>query len=99
MPPRIRTVRITRLAKVRVNRIKLSPADGHAIRIRRINGDGGLVGRVADNVVAVRIDIDLYASVGAVLDDCRRSDPARAGHVRQIDRLTRADWLGCLRFD
>src|SRR6266446_8905481 len=49
------------LPEVRLNAIKLPPADCNPAAIARIHGNRRLVRSVAENVVSIRIDIDLIA--------------------------------------
>ena len=70
--PAILGVPPSRLAKIAGDGVKLSPADGHSIRVRGINGDGGLVGSIADDVVALRIHVHLDAQMAVAFPDHRR---------------------------
>ena len=49
------------LAEVGVDAIELPPGNYHLIAIRRINRDGRFIRCVAQNVVAVSIDVHLKA--------------------------------------
>ena len=58
----VRGVAITGLTEVRRDAVKLPPSHGHAVVISWINCQRRLVRGVADNIVAVAIDIHLDAS-------------------------------------
>jgi len=67
------------------DRVELSPSDDDVVRVRRIHGDGRLVGRVADDVVLSGVDVDLNA-----LDRPTRDDRARRPRLgRAVDRNER----------
>src|SRR4029450_6512197 len=60
------------LPEVGGNVIELSPGDCHLVAVRGINGNGALVRGVTDDVLAVRIDVDLVADEWAVRRDHAR---------------------------
>ena len=62
------------LPEVGVNVIKLPPRDCHLVPVGRINGNHALVRRIADDVLAILIDVDLETHERAELrDHSRRS--------------------------
>jgi hypothetical protein len=56
------------LAEVGCDGVELTPGDGHAVGGAGVHGDGGLIGGVADDVVALGVGADLVeGGAGAVL--------------------------------
>ena len=58
----------TALPEVRRDAVELPPADRHSERGVRVDRDRRLVGRIADDVEAARIDVDLDADEAVPLD-------------------------------
>ena len=62
------------LPEIGGNAVELPPGDYHLVAVRRINGNGRLVRTVAEDVVAICIDICLETGEHAELrDHARRS--------------------------
>jgi len=61
-----------RLPEIGLNTVELPPGDHHFVAIRRINGNGRLVRRIAEDIVAICIDVCLKASEYAELRDHAR---------------------------
>lgn len=57
------------LPKVGGNVVELSPGDGHLVPIRWINGNRAFVRSIANDVLAVLIDVDLVTREHAKLRD------------------------------
>src|SRR5207253_3566766 len=60
------------LPEIRGNIIELPPGDCHLVPVGRINGNHALVRGIADDVLAVLIDVDLETDVRAELRDHSR---------------------------
>ena len=79
------------LSEVGVDAIELPPGNYHLIAIRRINRDGRLIRCVAQDVVAISIDVRLIAGEDTELrDHPRRSlyfSRCRRRHVVFFERL------------
>ena len=60
-------VAIAGLAEIRLHRIELSPADCSRAAVRWINRNRGLVRRVPEDVVSIRVNVDLIADKRPVL--------------------------------
>src|SRR6266513_5046744 len=79
------------LAEIGVNAIELPPGDHHLVAIRWIHGNGRLIRSVAEDVVALGIDVRLEAGEHAELrDHARRSlyfPMRRRRHVIFFERL------------
>ncbi len=84
------------LPKVRRIGVKLPPANRDSVAVCRVNRNRRLICGVADDVVPIRIDVDLVTSEGAVRGDhSRRSFQAISarrgrGHVVFFQRLWEA---------
>ena len=68
----IRGITIAGLTEVRVDAIKLPPADGDFVAIRRINGNRRLIRCVTHDVVPLCINIHLITGEDAELRDHAR---------------------------
>ena len=62
-------MRESSLAKIRCDAVELPPTDAHFVSIRRIDANGRLIGGIANNIIAVRINVDLITRVGTELRD------------------------------
>ncbi len=72
-PAAIDRMRESSLPKIRRNAIELPPTDTHFISVRRIDANGRLICGVANNVIPVRINVDLITRVRTELrDQCWR---------------------------
>src|SRR5262249_49905769 len=67
----------TGLSKGGLDGVELTPTDRHPARVGGIDGDRRLVGGVAEDVGAVRIDVHLNAGEAAERDDRRRRRAVR----------------------
>jgi len=77
-PPAIGRMRESSLAKIRCDAIELPPTDTHFVSVRRIDANGRLICGVANNVIPVRINVDLITRVRTEL----RDQPGRDGYGR-----------------
>ena len=81
------------LPEVRLNAIKLPPADCYLVAIRRIHCNRRFVRGVPDDVVPLRIDVDLIAGEGPKWRNhpWRRLQPVDIGrrHVEFFQGLVR----------
>jgi hypothetical protein len=68
-PAAIDRMRESSLAKIRSDTIELPPTDTHFVSVRRIDANGRFICGVANNVIAVHINIDLIARVRTELRD------------------------------
>src|ERR1041385_580361 len=94
----IRRISPTALAEVGVNRVELPPTDCHFVAIGRVDCNRRLVGRVAEDVLVIRVHVHLKADEGPVRGDHarRRLKPVNVGrrHVIFFQRLA-AKRLAC----
>src|SRR4029077_7248143 len=81
--------------------VKLPPTNGHFVTVGGINGNGRLIGSVAQNIVAVSIDVHLEAGEWAELRDHSRPslDPVnvRRRVIVSFEWLTRVKGGGLCR--
>src|SRR5262249_31093410 len=62
-------MRESRLTKIGRHRVELPPTDTHFVSVRWIDANGRLICSIANNVVAVCIDVDLVTRVRTELRD------------------------------
>src|SRR5439155_27368399 len=62
-PPTVGRMRESRLAKIGRPTIELPPTDAHFVSICRLDANGWLICIVANNVIAININVDLIARV------------------------------------
>ena len=68
-PAAICRMRESGLAKIRRDTIELPPTNAHFVSVRRIDANGRLICSVANNVIPVRINVDLITRVRTKLRD------------------------------
>ena len=56
-------MRESRLTKIGRHAIELPPTDAHFVSVRRNDADGGFICGIANNVIAVRVNVDLITRV------------------------------------
>ena len=65
-------IAIAALTEVGRYTVKLSPTYRHPVLVRRINRDRAFVSRVTNDVIPIRINVDLVADEAAVRRDHSR---------------------------
>jgi len=96
--PAIRRVAPAALPEVGTDRIELPPTDRHFVAVGRIDRYRGFVCRVANNVVALGVNVRLIAREQTKLrDHLRRFFQSENVRWRHIVRFLVLLWVHCLR--